>query len=154
MRGNICDLFRSWRWCLLMSLSAPDIWSAHLPLLEHIHNIVFLSFKYYRQIALCAFQLVSCLDEKLLRGRSKRGTFLFHSWIVNHINLLSYRHCGVCRDLCGFCCMALLTWDLILYINSYLMVLRITWMDYGHGLRRILWFCCDFGCVSVYFYLL
>lgn len=113
-----------------MSLSAPDIWSPYLPPLKHIHNIVFFSFKYYRQIALSAFQLVSCLDEKLFRGRSKRGTFLFHSWIVNHINLLSYRHSGVCRDLCGFYCMALLTLDFILYINSYLKVLRMNGMDF------------------------
>lgn len=32
----------------------------------------------------------------------------FDSWIVNHINLLSYRHTGVSCDLCGFYNMALL----------------------------------------------
>lgn len=53
------------------------------------------TFQYYRQIEPCAFQLISCFDEKRLRGRSRRGTFLFDSWIVNHINLLSYRHTGV-----------------------------------------------------------
>lgn len=79
------------------------------------------TFKYYRHIEPRAFQLISRFDEKRLAGRSRRGTFLFDSWIVNHINLLSYRHSGVCGDLCGFNCMALLTCNLILYMNSYFM---------------------------------
>lgn len=45
---------------------------------------------------------------------------LFDSWIVNHINLLSYRHTGVCGDLCGFSFTALLTCNrILLYIHSY-----------------------------------
>lgn len=51
---------------------------------------------------------------------------LFDSWIVNHINLLSYRHTGVCGDLCGFSFTALLTCNrILLYIHSYSLFCQI-----------------------------
>lgn len=47
------------------------------------------------------------------------GEELFDSWIVNHINLLSYRHTGVCGDLCGSSFTAFLTCNrMLLYIHS------------------------------------
>ena len=51
---------------------------------------------------------------------------LFDSWIVNHINLLSYRHTGVCGDLCGFSFTALLPCNrILLYIHSYSLFCQI-----------------------------
>lgn len=48
------------------------------------------------------------------------GEELLDSWIVNHINLLSYRHTGVFGDLCGFVFTALLTCNrVLLHIHSY-----------------------------------
>lgn len=122
---------------MLLSPATEWIWSPQL----QIH--IFLgesTFKYYRQIEPCVFQLISRFQENRLGGRSRRGTFLFDSWIVNHINLLSYRHSGVCGDLCGFNYMALLTWNLILYTSSYSMFSRITGLDSEKGLRQILRF--------------
>lgn len=83
---------------MLLSPATVRTWSPQLPPQKQIHIYIYIgenTFKYYGQIEPCAFQLISRLDENRLGGRSRRGTFLFDSWIVNHINLLSYRHSGV-----------------------------------------------------------
>lgn len=125
------------RRCSLMSLSPATvrIWSPQLPPQKQIHNFFFLLLlllgsniidRLSLSLSCCLFKLISRFDENRLGGRSRQRNFfffffLFDSWIVNHINLLSYRHSGVCGDLCGFNYMALLTCNVILYMNLYLM---------------------------------
>lgn len=66
---------------------------------------------------------------------------LFDSWIVNHINLLSYRHTGVCGDLCGFSFTALLTCKrILLYIHSYSLFCQIITYFYAISIFNfIIW---------------
>lgn len=80
-----------------------------MPFQKQIHSFAFIYYGQMQSILTKDFLLIMHFDENYPKGRSIRGTFHFVSRIVNHINLLSYRHSGASHDLCGFNYMALLT---------------------------------------------
>lgn len=96
-------------WCLpskeVRLVKYADMEHPSLPITVYIQCI--FPFKLYRQIEFCAFQPImkACLEEEEEEEGVGEELFFFDSWIVNHINLLSYRHTGVWCDLCGFSCM-------------------------------------------------
>lgn len=148
MQGNKCDLFRSRGWCVLISPAAAfcvdEESTAAFP--RQIDNFQHPRSLYYRQfeplvapLLLGGFFTFGGKKKRLKARRSRGGTFHFDSRIVNHINLLSYRHGGAGRDLCGFFCMALLSCNVILYIHTFMLDV---WGLYGAGQRHkgeLLW---------------